>query len=223
LKSTSRSKNLRSVFQSDMPSDLYAHIAQLCVLYEDLRIEVLGAGEEDMGELDGTDARCRRYYFLRRSIATLQEFSCALVSLNRFADFAIIRNRFNEEIQSIWQQSVQFFRQHKHHLSGVRNDVGGHFGLKAARYAVENFRPGVAGTFELNEIRRRGATRTEIRLKFAGEIVATATFSSLPGTTEEESSKKEYDRLWRIVKEGYKRATEAAHVVAVCHLWGRFG
>ena len=108
-------------------------------------------------------------------------------------------------------------------LSGVRNDVGGHFGLKAARYAVENFRPGVAGTFELNEIRRRGATRTEIRLKFAGEIVATATFSSLPGTTEEESSKKEYDRLWRIVKEGYKRATEAAHVVAVCHLWGRFG
>ena len=60
-------------------------LAQMSVLYEDLRIETfaLTANDEEVKRLDHLDKRYRVHYFLRRSIATLLEFRGALIKMSR--------------------------------------------------------------------------------------------------------------------------------------------
>src|SRR6185295_17600985 len=59
-------------------TQISARIARVCVLYEDLRIEVLAMAEKRISRLDQNGDRFRRLYFLRRSIASLFEFAEAL-------------------------------------------------------------------------------------------------------------------------------------------------
>jgi len=202
--------------------NLNGRLAQLCVLYEDLRIEMLGIRAKSIGEMDDIDSMYRQHYFLRRSIGTLREFSYGLVNLDEFPAFVTILNGFNEGDQSIWRKSVEFFKKHKNQVDAVRNNVGGHFGLEAALYAIKSLRPDAVGTIEVNDVTMRGTVITECRLRFAGEIAATATLRSLPGSTDDESLEKEYIRLVKVVGDGYEHATLATTVVVVNRMWDRF-
>jgi hypothetical protein len=47
----------------------HAYIAQLFVLYEDLRIELYGITENDLSKLGSTDQKYRKHYFVRWSYA----------------------------------------------------------------------------------------------------------------------------------------------------------
>ena len=61
-------------------SDLLNQVACLCVLYEDLRVELNGlkTGQERLGDLDTLGWQYRFFYFLRRSLVTLSEFRWSL-------------------------------------------------------------------------------------------------------------------------------------------------
>ena len=52
----------------------------VCVLYEDSAIELYGIQAEEIPVLDRANAEFRQHYFLRRSIATLHEFSDAIIN-----------------------------------------------------------------------------------------------------------------------------------------------
>jgi hypothetical protein len=117
---------------------LPAHISRLCVLYEDLRIEILAAAELSIPLLDITDEHYRRHYFLRRCIATLFEFAETLRLLNKCGEFHIVRSTFTPPLVKHWDDAVLFFGKHEALLELVRNDIGGHFGLKAAVYGLAN-------------------------------------------------------------------------------------
>lgn len=69
-------------------------MACLCVLFEDLRIEVAGQAAADLNRLDKCGTSLRKLYFLRRSTATLYEFATVLRELNRLGAFQPIRARF---------------------------------------------------------------------------------------------------------------------------------
>ena len=57
-------------------------MAALCVLFEDLRIELSGQVEDNLLRMDECGKEGRRFYFLRRSIATLYEFSEVIQELD---------------------------------------------------------------------------------------------------------------------------------------------
>jgi hypothetical protein len=67
---------------------LSARIARVCFLHEDLRIELYGIEAETLEDLDIVSVETRRHYFLRRSIATLHEFSEGIRMLDEFPAFA---------------------------------------------------------------------------------------------------------------------------------------
>src|SRR5215472_3601775 len=79
--------NIRDVFRTHRKNPFDAHLARLCVLHEDLRIEIEGIRASNIPKLDVLEPRrdhldhpermgsYRRHYFLRRSIATLREFA----------------------------------------------------------------------------------------------------------------------------------------------------
>jgi hypothetical protein len=57
---------------------MQAQIARLAVLHEDFIIEYFGARAEAIPEIDKTDTLTRRFYFVRRTLATLAEMGSAI-------------------------------------------------------------------------------------------------------------------------------------------------
>jgi hypothetical protein len=78
---TIRTKLLRRVFNADKSHCQFdANLARVCVLFEDLRIEISGAAERSLPALDFLDpqknnwlqpeltGKYRQFYFIRRSL-----------------------------------------------------------------------------------------------------------------------------------------------------------
>jgi hypothetical protein len=225
-----RTAPLLAVFNSDRKRLLDAHLARLCVLYEDLRIETFAISADSIAKLDVLDpldensedlarvGRYRRNYFLRRSIGTLFEFAEGLRLLNECPDFSLIKADFDAYVRGIWAEATDFFQQNEGLIKEIRNDIGGHFGLPAAQFAVENLNVDAVGKIEviLDEDRRP----RDPRLHFAGEIAASAMCKRLPGHDLHEEMG---DLIKNRVAEGYRQATMCVQALVALHLWPRFG
>jgi hypothetical protein len=230
LSTQTRIAELRRIFRSDQKRLLDAYIARLCVLYEDLRIELFAISADSIPNLDVLDpatefaekkeiGKYRRYYFLRRSIGTLWEFAEGLRLLEGCPEFASVVPPSDVEIAGLWKAGADFFQSNEHLLKQVRNDIGGHFGSKAARYAVENL--GSTATSKIEMIHHaQKPGRPEFRLNFAGELAASAFVRHLPGATVEEQVETFFQD---VLVQGYRHATSSVHVLATLHLWPRFG
>lgn len=73
LRSRTVYKRIKPVFTTKNP-EFGALLARMCVLYEDLRLEVYAGMEERIPSCDQTSVMYRKMYFLRRSTITLVEF-----------------------------------------------------------------------------------------------------------------------------------------------------
>src|SRR5207249_835566 len=100
----------------------------LIVLYEDLRLELIAASEDDMKAIDGTTINFRKQHFMRAAIGTTIEFAETFRLLDDEPDFNEIRSTFRSEHLLEWRHTVAFFREHEPELEKIRNDIGGHFG-----------------------------------------------------------------------------------------------
>jgi hypothetical protein len=109
-----RNCRLSEIFRGESP-EVAASIARLYVLIEDLRIEITGFKEKKLRPLDATSVTLRQIYFLRRSIATLEEFSDCLVYLDENRKFGRVKLTFREGVKE-WQEAISFFRARKHKL-----------------------------------------------------------------------------------------------------------
>lgn len=203
-------RELSRVF-ADQGAILPAHIARLSVLYEDLRIEILATAKKSIVFLDVTNQSYRRHYFLRRSIATLVEFAEALRLLDECDEFYVIKSRLAPPIIEFWDSAVGFFREKEPFLKLVRNDIGGHFGLQSADYAVTN-------ADQLTRLEMKINKKGNIHLNFAGEIAAAATMRHLEGRTPEEK----IARLLETAVTAFGHATRSVHAISIPYLWERF-
>jgi hypothetical protein len=211
-----RVRELSRVFQPLSASNFEAIIARLGPLYEDMRIELYGIATESLAELDQLDARYRRMYFLRKSIGTLREFAEAIGQLERCPEFGLISSEFTPELWNYWRKASRYFKQAEPTLRLVRNDVAGHFGLEAARYATQNFDPDAVEGIEMTEPR---TDHGRFLLQFAGPMVATAMVRHARGLDRA----KYITHLIKNVRVGYQHATRCVHSVVVCYLWNKLG
>src|SRR5262249_51580354 len=160
-------------------------------LYEDLRIELFAIREDSIPGIDVLDpadenaesrdiGKYRRNYFLKRSVGTLYEFAEGLRLLNSCPDFAQIKSAFDDETKRSWDAASEFFNSEEVLVKRVRNDIGGHFGSKAAIYATAKLSPKAVGKIEFR------VDPHDARLNFAGDIAAAAFNRHLPGATAED-------------------------------------
>lgn len=221
-----RNAKVAKVFTPRRTGDV--HLARLSVLYEDLRIEIYGMRARSIGALDVLDPKCentgepqnigryRRYYFLRRSIATLREFSDCFHKLEQGPEFAVACK--DAEAAPILRAATEFFKKNGQFLQRIRNDIGGHFGEKAAEYAVFNLDPNVVSKIEL--ISDASGRPNDPRLHFAGEIAAAALARHLPG----KDLQHEVEHLIQnVLIDAYTHATNVVQVFVATHLMSRFG
>jgi hypothetical protein len=206
-RSRTKFNELRLVFSSDSPSMFHALAAQLFVLYEDLRLELSGVSAPKLGSLDGADVKYRMHYFIRRATGTWVEFSQALRTMDKDPDLLALKGSFDAESSKKWRNAVRFFTRYHSRVMRVRNDIGGHFGASAAKYAVGNLKPDVIGELELVSY----GSRATMIPHFAGEIAATATLQHMP-----------YRKLLRILRVGWKYGIYATPAITAHYYWKRF-
>ena len=201
----------------------------MCVLFEDLRLELNAIGADSIPKLDVLDpagrfvetkdiGKTRRHYFLRRSIGTLTEFAEAIRWINACPEMQALKDSWGSaEATKTWNAAVAFFLTNERFIEDVRNDIGGHFGMKAAHYAVGNLDPSITGKMERhwNE-----DGEESMHLHFAGEIAANAFVRHLCGATVTDK----VEALFRdVLMPAYGHATVAVKIIAASYLWHRFG
>lgn len=124
-------------------------------------------------------------------------------------EFQPIKKTFPTELKDRWKDGVRFFREREQFFETIRNDVGGHFGLPAALFAIEG------EAVETIESR----AETTIHLPFATDLVATALTRHLHRSSAEEK----FSGLFKDIVTGFRHATDCTHCVVFGYLWERFG
>ena len=217
---TTYDRNLPEVFVG--AGDLAVHVARICVLFEDLRLESSAARHTEPIELlDTTGKKYRYFYFLRRMILSLDEFSSAAQQINKSPEWKAIRETFDLETKKRWDSAVKFITKHRSEWSDLRDLIGGHFKESAARYAIDNLRATSTGKIEI--VVHRDEKTAGIRFLFAEEIVASALKHALgPGQHSDEELSRYLNGLFATVLSAVNEAVKIGHTIAAAFVVQRF-
>jgi hypothetical protein len=161
---------------------LAAKIARLCILREDLLLEMEGIFAEDIDALDGHSPEFRRMYFLRNLIRTQIELSGAVQTLLQEQEFRDLLAKESVEVQKDFKKAAKAIGRAHPLAKDVRNDIAGHVKETAVQEALERIDPASWGFLDLGKIQRH------THYKFAGELTAEIL---LKGVSEEERRKIE--------------------------------
>jgi len=207
---------MSSVFSAGPRRDLHSHIARLCVLSEDLRIEIGGLNATQIDEMDELGRKARSLYFLRRSMGTLFEFAGAIARIEALPEFSIVKDGFGPMASRHWAKSVRFFHNNQSRIARLRHHVGGHFGQQAAEHAIDTFGSTECGCIERAFYSDEGI---DLRLCFSQVIAATAYGVNVGGPSTIKSGR---DSGYRTLL-SYRHAMRAVGCIVACYLWDRFG
>lgn len=218
MTSVTRFQRLERVFSGGR-SPLLNRIAQLSVLYEDLRLELsaLTGKSKDLRRLGILGKEYRVMYFLRRSIATVFEFAGALNEAVRTAEYKKAELVLDQALREQITKSTKQLNQSSGLLKGLRNDVGGHFLIQAASHATSNVPSEWTSKLEIVFDR---SMRAEPKYHYAKQIVAGAIVKSL---SNDRPVEEEYKQAIRTIRDCYSSAAEAMHALVLAFLWERFG
>lgn len=165
---------------------LAAKIARLCILREDLLLEMHGVYTEEIHELDQHSAEFRRMYFLRNLVRTLMEVSGAMQTLLNSREFGDLLAKAPKKTQDLFSEAASIIGKAHPIAKEVRNDICGHVLEKAVQEALERMDPDSWGFFEVGKILKT------THYKFAGEVTAEIL---LKGVTKEERRKIESSKF----------------------------
>ena len=165
---------------------LAAKMARLCILREDLLLEMQGVYTEDIVELDEHSAEFRRMYFLRNLIRTQMELSGAIQTLLKSQEFKKLLSKAPSETQKAFREAARAIGKAHPIAKDVRHDICGHVQERAVQEALEQLDLDSWGFLDVGKIARR------THYKFAGELT---TEILLKGVTQEERRKIESSKF----------------------------
>jgi hypothetical protein len=210
---------LREVFWEG-DRELAIRVARVCVLFEDLRLEYIGSRATEDLPLDALSKQHRKFYFLRRSLVSLDEFCGALNRLNEVKAWKkYVESHDDKRRRKMWADAVKFFNAKKKRIETIRGDIGGHFPESAAKWSVERLHEDTTGALQIDY----GDKTADAKLPFTTELVAsvilrTAREQELP----DDEMKAFISGIFDDVTDGWQHAVDAVHVVIAEYLMPRF-
>ncbi len=213
-RSTIRIGNLSRAFAYGR-SEMYNRIAQICVLYEDLKLET-GKLFIFVQQGENLDVRKRNFeimYYIRRSTASLMEFRGALNELNRDKEFEQRLRLLGEKYVLHIRQANEFFQANHATIKGLRNDFGGHVAINYVRHAISNFHPNDTGKLEWREDPDHFWW---LDIDLAANIIASGLEHSL---RPNEDITSEFHNAIQIIGAAYNHVQQSTFALAYCFLW----
>jgi hypothetical protein len=213
--------NFGRLFRSP-DSEFERSIARLSVLYEDLYLEVVGAGMEKgiAPQLEPFGPAYRSCYFLRRAVATALEVKDVIDQILVTREFRRIeveaKSSQDVHYKRDWVPAVEFFKENRKLLKTVRDDVGGHFGDGAAKKALTLVADDYCASIE---IQSDVDGRVRLLLPFATELAASALLANVPGATVE----CQLQSLVLLLGKAVECTVDVVHFLGEAVLWKRLG
>lgn len=140
-------------------------IARLCVLREDLFLEIKGMDDEPIPSLDECSEDWRSIYFFRNSIRTLLEIRSAIETLKLNKPFVRALSRQPPALNKALMDLSRLLNTVHSLIKKLRNEVAGHLPHEAIDEALHRIAP------DTNCLLQMGNKSKEIHYKFALEFV----------------------------------------------------
>lgn len=151
-------------------------VAVLCVLREDLLLELFGITNERIDRLDDNDAGYRRFYFWRNSLRTLEEIKKVLTRLSFQTAFVDAMAREPEDIRAAYEQvKNELNTAHKEFLKGLRDTIGGHVADQIFQTMLNKLDP-----FGEEAFHQEGDIRGKIHYRFAADLLWESVLQNVP-------------------------------------------
>lgn len=189
--------DLRKWFPPD--DEVATAVAMLCILREDLLLELHGIGADKIEKLDENEALHRRTYFWRNSLRTLEEAKTTLNRVNKHRDFREAlasqseqtRNAFEEVKKRLNVASEELIRR-------LRSTVAAHLDHKCIQAGINAFGPTQGSLIQLAD------TLGNKHYRFSTDILWTAILGLPP------QDKEAINKLTEVL-----RSTAATHTQVV--------
>lgn len=175
-------------FPHDDP--LAVKIARLCIIREDLVMEVRNLRASRAGAEDEFDAHARGIYSFRNFVRILQEFSSTVNSLASDERFERLVGRQDKSVRQQFKQLKQSREKAARVIKDVRNDICGHVKQDAVRAALQAMVENDPDSFGWLEI-----TPEVLKLKFVHELIAAMLLKDVSKEERETATSKKYAEL----------------------------
>lgn len=167
IRSHVRVVKLRKWFPPTDP--LAAPIARLCILREDIAIEMQGVYQQEIAKLDGHSSAWRKIYFLRNMVRTLMEMDSAIHSLRSNSEFVSLLATQTTSVQEEFGELFKAMEAAHASIKHTRNTICGHVKHAAVQQALEGMHDSRWGFLDLD--RKLGKTHYKFAAEIATEIL----------------------------------------------------
>lgn len=191
----SKQIDLKSTFPPD-PTERNASLLALCVLYEDLRLELgmlleINMRREEIPRFgkkrnEFVSDEMRAVYFVRRITATILNLLEVFESLSNSGLLATLTSRLPPTSVSEMQEAENYLKQKIGHWREVRNNIGGHFGIKTCNEVINTWASETEGTIGRVEIQQEPGRPPGVAFPFAYQAVGTAMTRYSTGITDQQ-------------------------------------
>lgn len=138
------------------PRDRFAAcIARLCILREDLFLEMMGIWKTRIAVLDEHSALWRKMFFWRSLVKTIWEIRKTFETLNTIPEFKRVLQKQPVAWQKQYSKMVKLLNRHATLVEDVRNSLGGHVLSRTVEQALDGMSFDSFDYIEVGEMEKR--------------------------------------------------------------------
>jgi hypothetical protein len=172
------------------PRDRFAAcIARLCILREDLFLEMMGVWKTRIAVLDEHSTLWRKMFFWRSLVKTIWEIRKTIETLNTIPEFKRVLQKQPVAWQKQYAKMVKVLNKHATLVEDVRNSLGGHVLFRTVEEALDGMSFDVFNYIEVGETEKR------THYRFANTLVLEMVLKGV----DEEKRLEEISRHFRSV------------------------
>lgn len=148
------------------PRDRFATcMARLCILREDLYLEMMGVWKKRIPILDEHSTLWRQMFFWRSLVKTIWEIRKTIETLNTIPEFKRALAKQPMAWQKQYQKMVKLLIKHESLVEDIRNSLGGHVLYRSVEEALDGMSLDKFSYIEVGEIEKR------THYRFANDLV----------------------------------------------------
>ncbi|MGC1686993.1 MAG: hypothetical protein WA734_15305 [Candidatus Acidiferrales bacterium] len=188
---------------------LAATIARLCILREDMLLEMEAVFRRGWNEQEDERNMVRRMYFLRNLIRTQAEVSSGIRALMNSKEFRAVLRKQPAPIRKAFTAGLRPIDRVHPIAQKVRNSICGHVLQGAVAEALRRISPDSFGLLEVN------AKERLTHFRFAGELVAEMLLEDVPEDDRRKISSSKYAAIADLVEHTFGLMAVALRIYAL--------
>jgi hypothetical protein len=166
-------------------------MARLCILREDIFLEMMGIYQSKITSLDEHSVIWRKMFFWRSLVKTIWEIRKTIETLNTVPEFKKILKSQPQGWQKKFANMVKLLDKHQIVVEDTRNSLGGHVLFREVEKALDGMS---LDTFSYIEV---GETEKRTHYRFANELVLEMLLTGV----DEDRRLAEIEKQFRTVSE----------------------